>query len=257
MVDPCAELLDHLEDGAAGALPAHLAEHARSCEVCRERLAHGGLFRPEEGGLMARVRAPRELVARLKSIPRLAPACDAALALIGAALDGDIDDAARARLLQHLHDCASCQATWEAFATLREVGSQVHAPRRLRAALALPMRQRLAVRRRRPAFDLRLATAAAYLLAAATIVLVSNPATVARASSATVEKAGVYARAVVENRLEAYTRRVRETVVVAADWLQHTGADAYARGRALLGLAAENPKDAKPVEPSGQGGKQS
>lgn len=206
---------------------------------------------------MSGVRAPRELVARLKSMPRLAPECDAAVALIGSALDGDIDDAARARLLQHLHGCASCAATWEALATLREVGSQVRAPRRLRAVVSLPIRQRLAARRRLPVFDLRLATAAAYLLAAATIVLVSNPATVARASSATVEKAGVYARAAVENRVAAYTRRARESVAVAADWLQHAGAEAYARGRALLGLEAENRGQAKPVEPSGQGGKQS
>ena len=256
MTTPCDELLDQLEDGATDMLPPHLAEHARTCELCRERLDQGGLLRPE-GGAMAGVHAPRELVARLKSLPRLAPACDAGLALIGSALDGDIDDAARARLLQHLHDCASCQATWEAFATLREIGAQVRAPRRLRAALALPVGQRIAMRRRRPIFDLRLATAAAYLLAAATVVLVSNPATVARASSATVEKAGVYARAAVENRLEAYTRRARESAAVAVDWLHDAGTEAYARGRALLGLAAENRSDAKPVEPSGQGGKQS
>jgi hypothetical protein len=252
----CDELLDQLDDAAAGILPPHLADHARGCDLCSQRIDEAGLLRPE-GGLLSQMRAPRKLVARLKSIPRLAPACDAALELIGAALDGEIDGAAQARLLDHLHGCSSCQAAWEAFATLREVGSHVRAPQRLRAALAVSPTHRISLRRRRPLFDLRLATAAAYLLAAATIVLVSNPATVARASSATVEKAGVYARAAVENRLASYSRRVQASIAVAADWLQSTGADVYARGRDLLGITAKNRDAAKPVEPSGQGGKQS
>jgi predicted anti-sigma-YlaC factor YlaD len=251
----CDELLDHLDDAAAGALPPHLEGHLRACDICRRQLDEAGRLRAD-AGVLAQLRAPRQLVARLKAIPRLAPACDAALELVGAALDGEIDGTTQARLLDHLHDCPSCLAAWEAFATLHEVGSQLRAPQRLRTAVAVPPRHRLALRRRRPLFDLRLATAAAYLLAAATIVLVSNPATVARASSATVERAGVYARAAVENRLSAYSRRAKESIAVAADWLQHVGADAYERGRDMLGLAAKNRAAEKPVEPSGQGGKQ-
>ena len=252
---PCDELAEHLEDAAAGTLPPHLAEHALGCADCRQRLAAAAGLRGE-GAVLALLRAPAALVERLKAMPRLAPACESALALIGAALDGEIGAAERARLLGHLHACPSCHAAWEAFATLREVGAGTRAPRRLRAALALPPRQRLAFRRGRPRFDMRLATAAAYLLAAATIVLVSNPATVARASSATVERAGVYARAAVENRLAAYSRRVTETIAVAADWLQDRGAAAVARGRELLGVAGKNQSTAKPVEQGGQGGKQ-
>lgn len=253
---PCDELLDHLEDAAAAALPPDLAEHARTCSACRQRIDEAaGLSR--EGSPFSRLRAPAPLVARLKTIPRLAPACDAALELIGSALEGEIDPGARARLLDHLHGCASCQAAWEAFATLREIGAHARAPQRLRAAIAIPPRHRIALRRRRPIFDLRLATAAAYLLAAATIVLVSNPATVARASSATVEKAGVYARAAVENRLAAYSRHVKATVAAASGWLQHAGSNAYERGREMLGATSKNRDSAKPVEPSGQGGKQS
>ncbi len=253
---PCDELLEHLEDAADGALPPHLAEHTRACAACRELLAGGGPLRGAAGGALAGVRAPAPLVARLKAIPRLAPACEAALGLIGATFDGEVDGPARARLLDHLHGCASCRAAWEAFATLREVGAKARAPRRLRAALAVPPRRRLALRQRRPRFDIRLATAAAYLLAAATIVLVSNPATVARASSATVERAGVYARAAVENRLSAYSRRAREAIAVAADWAENAGAAAWARGRALLGFGAENRRAAKAVDEGGQGGKQ-
>jgi len=252
---PCDELLDHLDDALSGALPGHLAEHAHQCPEC-QRLLELAATLPAVAGALAEVRAPRSVVDRLKTLPRLAPPCDRAMELMSAALDGEIDEESRGTLLDHLHDCERCRAAWEAFATLHEVGTHMRAPRRLRAALAMPPRQRLAFRRRRPLLDLRLATAAAYLLAAATIVLVSNPATVARASSTTVEKAGVYARAAVENRLSALSKEVRETVVVGADWLQERGSELVARGRALLGLEGENRKDAKSVDASDKGGKQ-
>lgn len=252
----CDELLECLEDAAAGTLPPELAAHVRECESCRDAVARAVAASPA-GAALGGLRAPRELVARLKAMPRVAPECDAAMELIGAALDGEVDAGARGRLLDHLHRCPRCLAAWEAFATLREVGSHIHASRRLRAAAAVPPRHRLELRRRRrPLFDIRLATAAAYLLAAATIVLVSNPATVARASSARMERAGVYARAAVENRFAAYSHRVQETIVAGAGWLRQHGGDALARGRELIGLHRENQKAAAPVEPSGQGGKQ-
>jgi hypothetical protein len=71
-----------------------------------------------------------------------------------------------------------------------------------------------------------------------------------------VEKAGVYARAAVENRVAAYSRRAREAAAVAMDWVEQAGADAWARGRALLGIGDENRGTAKPVDEGGQGGKQ-
>jgi predicted anti-sigma-YlaC factor YlaD len=252
---PCDELLDRLDDALEGTLPPALASHVRECEACRRLIEAAGPLRGD-AGVPRPVRAPRTLVERLKSMPRLAAACDDAMSLMSAALDGEIDEPARARLLTHIHACPRCLTAWEAFATLHEVGAHMRAPRRLRAMLAMPPSQRLAFRRRRPLFDLRLATAAAYLLAAATIVFVSNPATVARASSSTVEKAGVYARAAVENRISAWSREARETVVVAVDWVQERGSDAIARARGLLGLDTENRQTAKNVDKSEQGGKQ-
>ena len=74
---PCDELLDHLEDAAAEALPPHLAEHIRTCGSCRRRLDEVTGLRRDRSAL-SRLRAPAELVARLKATPRLAPACDAA-----------------------------------------------------------------------------------------------------------------------------------------------------------------------------------
>ncbi len=252
---PCDELLEHLDDAVADTLPPLLAEHVRSCPQCQEELARALGGSPAAAAL-PEIRAPRTLVARLKSMPRLAPECDAAMELMSETLDGEIDAAARTRLLDHLHRCPRCQAAWEAFATLREVGAHVRAPRRLRAAIAVPPSHQLGLRRRRPVFDMRLATAAAYLLAAATIVLVSNPATVARASSSTMERAGIYARAAVENRFSAYSRRVQDVVVAGAGWLRQHGSEAVTRGRELLGINRENPKTSKPVEPNEQGGKQ-
>ncbi len=252
---PCDELIERLEDAIAGTLPPPLAEHVRACPQCQQEVARARGGSPAAAVLPA-IRAPRNLVARVKSMPRLAPECETTMELICTTLDGELDAAARGRLLDHLHRCPRCQAAWEAFATLREVGSHIRAPHRLRAAVAVPPRHRLALRHRRPAFDMRLATAAAYLLAATTIVLVSNPATVARASSTTMERAGIYARAAVENRFGAYSHRVQATVLAGAGWLRQHGSEALARGRELLGLHRENPNTDKPVERSGQGGKQ-
>jgi hypothetical protein len=252
---PCDELAEHLEDAVAGHLPPELADHLRTCRECQQEVARALDGSPAAAALPP-IRAPRALVARLKAMPRLAAECDTAMELMIVALDGEPDAAARRRLLDHLHGCPRCLAAWEAFATLREVGAHIRAPRRVRAAVAVPPRLRLELRRRRPGFDLRLATAAAYLLAAASIVLVSNPATVARASSARMERAGVYARAAVENRLTAYSRRVQETILVGASWLRDQGSAAVARGRELLGIGRENRNAGKPVETSGQGGKQ-
>jgi hypothetical protein len=252
----CDELLERLEEAVAGALPPALAEHVRSCPRCQAEIAHVECASPGRASLPA-IHAPKALVARLKAIPRLAPNCEKAVELIGMALDGEIADEARGSLLEHLHHCPRCQAAWEALATLREVSAQIRAPRRLRAAVALPPRNRLELRRRRPVFDMRLATAAAYLLAAATIVLVSNPATVARASSATMERAGIYAKAAVENRFSAYSHRVQDTILAGVGWLRQHGVEIVDRGRELLGLNRENSKTTKPVDPSGEGGKQS
>jgi hypothetical protein len=186
---------------------------------------------------------------------RLPQECERALELVSAALDGEVDESGRGELLEHLHSCASCRATWEALATLREVGSLVKASGRMRARLALHPTQHIAVRRPRRVFDLRLATAAAYLLAALTVFLVGNPAQVARASNSQMEKAAVYTRAAVENRFAAYTKDAWGQVVAAEGWVEGKAKAVWDGTRRLVGGRSENPKRSGDVVTNGKGGR--
>jgi hypothetical protein len=251
---PCDAVLDHLEAGAGAALPAELAAHVSECSDCRLALERiNGLA--EGAKALSGLHASPALKDRLKSLPRLAPACERALELVGTALDGEIDSAASAELMDHLHACPHCAAAWAAFATLREVGSAAHAPSGLRAALSLPPRQRIAVRRQRPFFDLRLATAAAYLLAALTVVLLSDPATVARASSEQVDKAVVYSRAVVENRFSSYSHRVVGTVTAWEGWARDRADESWEKVRHFFGAKPANQSRSSNVTSSENGGR--
>ncbi|MGE5236470.1 MAG: zf-HC2 domain-containing protein [Acidobacteriota bacterium] len=255
-MNPCDDLLRHVEEHGGGPLPPSLAEHAETCPACREALARlDGLTRAS--GVMDRVRAPATLLAALKSMSRLAPACERAQELLCAALDGQIEGEGRQELLAHLHTCSPCQATWGAFATLREVGTQAVAGQALRARLSLHPRRNVTVRsRRKRLFDLRLATAAAYIVAAASIVLVSNPVTLARASNNGLETARLYTKAAVENRVASLTRRGREALVSAEGWLKSEALDVWRQARGLFGSPAANQPSGNRVVPGGDGGKQ-
>ncbi|OYV90946.1 MAG: hypothetical protein B7Z68_11125, partial [Acidobacteria bacterium 21-70-11] len=159
-MNSCNALLDRLDAALAGDLPADLAEHLAGCASCQAAVERARGMSEGESVLRA-VRAPAALVRRLKALPRLAPACEQALDALAAALDGEVAESDRGLLMEHMRACPACRAAWEAFATLREVGSVTRAGRRLRAALALPPRQRIELRRQQARFfDLRLATAA-------------------------------------------------------------------------------------------------
>jgi Putative zinc-finger len=250
----CDELLRQIEAGAADEWSAELAEHLSGCAACQ--LAVDRLRGLDDGAHILRdARASESLKIRLKSVTRLTPACERAQELVGIALDGELETQDRTELLAHLHDCPSCQATWDAFATLREVGAQTHLTPRFRAALAIAPSHRIAVRRRPRVFDLRLATAAAYLLAAATVLLLSNPATVARASSDRIERAQVYAQAVVENRITSYSRQVFEAGAAATGWAHDNALQLWSSLRKTFGSHTENPKPGNRVVKSGDGGR--
>ena len=250
----CDELLREIEAGADDQLPPELVEHLAGCPACQ--LAVDRLRGLNDGAHILRdVRASESLKARLKSVTRLTPACERAQELVGIALDGELDTPSRTELLAHLHGCPSCQATWDAFATLREVGAQTHPMPRFRAALAIAPSHRIAIRQRPRVFDLRLATAAAYLLAAATVLVISNPATVARASSDRIERAQVYAQAVVENRITSYSRQVFEAGAAASGWARDNALQVWGSIRQAFGGRPENPKPDNRVVKSGDGGR--
>ncbi|MDD5564748.1 MAG: zf-HC2 domain-containing protein [Thermoanaerobaculaceae bacterium] len=251
----CDALRDRLDAALAGALPADLAEHLAGCQACQVAVERARGLAEGESVLRA-VRAPEALVRRLKQMPRLAPACEEALDALAAALDGEVAESDRGLLMEHMRTCPSCRVAWEAFATLREVGAATRAGGRLRAALALPPRRHIELRRQRARFfDLRLATAAAYLLAALTVFLVSNPAQVARASSERMDQAAVYARAAVENRVSSYSERLKGSVVAAEGWARDRAAEVWNGARSLFGGARPNPKAGEHVVKGEKGGR--
>jgi len=248
----CDELLDFLETGDPGELPESLARHAEGCDACREALDRvRGLA--EGAAALAAVHAPPELVERLRRMPRLPVECERAQDLLAEALDGELDEPARRELMGHLHSCTACRAAWEAFATLRAVGHDTRAGARLRAVAALPPRQRIEGRRRLAFFDLRLATAAAYLLAALTVMLIGNPASFARATGANVDRATFYARAAVENRLQGLAGDALDALTDGAAWAARVTLGAWDTLKGAFG-ADENPKTRNRVETSENGG---
>jgi len=250
----CDAVLDWLLESPDADLPPELAAHVAECQDCRLAVERSrGLG--EGGRLVRAARAPDSLKARLKALPRLKPECERAQDLLNSALDDTLDDAGRGELMEHLHACASCMATWEAFATLREVGAATRPAPRVRAALAIHPRLRIQARRPARRFDLRLATAAAYLLAALTVMLLSNPATVARASSAQMDKAAVYTRAVVENRFTAYSHRLVDALATAEGWARDHAVDLWSKARRLAGTKTANPAPPADVDHDGNGGR--
>ncbi len=251
----CDVLAEHVEELLSGEeLAGALAAHVTQCASCAELLRRARTT-SEGGHMLHQVKAPEALKRSVKTMVRLPQACERAVELLGAALDGEADQAGRTELLEHLHGCTSCRAAWEALATLREVGSKVRVSGHMRARLALHPSQHIAAHRRpKRLFDLRLATAAAYLLAAITVVLVGNPAQVARASNTQMERAAVYTRAAVENRFSAYSRNAWNQVVAAEGWVEERAVAAWERARRLVTGSSENPKQGRDVDTDGKGG---
>lgn len=250
---PCDNVLEQLDAAVNGTLPDELAAHLADCATCQASVERA-LGLGEGARILGRTRAPATLIARLKTLPRLAPACEEALILVDAALAGDLEPEGQDTLLHHLHSCDRCRVAWEAFATLREVGLATGASAKLRARLSVPARLRVEARRPHARANLRLATAAAYLVAAFTVLLVGDPARLARASSDRVEKASLYARAAVENRLQAYGRWAGEEVGVAASWLGKQAKDVWATAEGLLTGRGENRASTDTVREGGNGG---
>lgn len=249
----CDLLLDRLAENGAAELDGRLVEHARSCPSCREALARAeGVS--EGASVVAEMKAPPILVERIKTMRRLPASCEDAQERIAEALDGILDEAGRGALLEHLRACPGCQASWEAFATLREVGALTGVRAPMRARLALHPTRRLETRRRGKAFDLRLATAAAYLVAAASIVLIGNPATVARASNVGLEKASLYTRAAVENRVESVMRQGKEALVLAGAWVGNQAEKGWEGVRGLFRQGSANRTAPGRVVPKENGG---
>jgi len=248
----CDAVLDSMEDAVRDELPDDAAAHAAECAACQSAVARAREQR-DAGGIVAEARAPAAVRAEIKALACLAAACVTSVERMGQALDDDLADDERTALVAHLHACPRCQACWEAFATLREVGSATRPATIVRARLSLSPRYRVDVRRR-SRVDLRLATAAAYLFAALTVTLVGNPASLAREGTSRVERATVYARAAVENRLSSYGRRAMESVAATGAWLGERGVAVWGAMQKMAGGGRANPDAPGAVDSNGNGG---
>ena len=250
----CRDVLNALESRSGGPLPEDLARHLDGCSSCR--LAAERRWGLAEGArLLQGVQASPELIARLKTLTRLNPACEEAVALLEDALAGSLDGASRSRFLGHLHHCAGCRNAWESLATLRQVGRATAAPPRLRANLAIHPTLRVAVRRRsRWIPDLRLAAAAAYVLAGLTVLLAGSPVGWSWLEGSRVERTAFFARAAVENRITWLSRQAQEHLAVAGDRALGAAEDLAERARRVFADQPENPAPPSRVTEGGNGG---
>lgn len=249
----CDELLERIDAAVAGDLEPDLRHHLAACATCQMAVERArGLA--EGSAVLSGVKAPRALVAKLKTLPRLDLACEQALLVIDAAFEAELEDGGRTALLDHLDACPRCRATWEACATLREVGAATAAPFRLRARLQQHPGRGQQFRQQRRFFDLRLATAAAYLLAAVSVLVAGNPATLARAGTERFDRASLYARAVVENRFQACTSTVIEEFDTIRGWVAEHAAATWLKVQTILGKEKANRAAVADVVEDGNGG---
>ena len=165
-------VLDH---EASPAEADRLRSHLEHCDEC------AGLFEAMAsvvgaGGLLAEVEPPPHLAAEIADSP-----CRRWLGLLYQAVDREISQANLERLLNHLEGCPSCRRVWHELTLIHQVGEAMTPPGHLlRACVAV--RNRLA---RIPILGRRTATAAAYVLALVTSLVIGNPTTIAQDVQAT------------------------------------------------------------------------
>lgn len=200
----CVEVLRFLETEKAG-LPPHLAKHVESCPACQALLASWPDLK-DAGNTVRSLAAPPELVEKLLSIPRLPQACEAAVVAMGAALDQEITQKERKKLLAHLLSCPACRATWEGLATLKQVGLASSASGTLKRRVAAKALPQLTP----PVSHARWAAAALYILAGALALLSGQSEWLGRGVSRKIETAFFYGRAVVVNRVQWAEEQARK-----------------------------------------------
>ncbi len=250
---PCDALLERLDAALAGTLDEALAAHLAGCPTCQATVTRARQLM-EGSVVLGSVKAPRSLVARLKTLPRLAPPCEQAILVMDDAFAGELEDHGKTALLDHLDSCPRCRATWEASATLREVGRLTAPPRSLSLRLAVHPQRSARLGPQRRFFDLRLAVAAAYLLAAVSVLVAGNPATLARAGSEGLDRASLYARAAVTNRVQVWTDAAWAQGEAIHSWLRERGNQLVAAVHDLLGTKRANRAAVVTVVQDGNGG---
>jgi hypothetical protein len=69
------------------------------------------------------------------------------------------------------------------------------------------------------------------------------------------DRAAVYARAAVENRVSSYSERIRGSIVAAEGWARDHAAEIWKGARSLFGGTPANPKASERVVEGGKGGR--
>jgi predicted anti-sigma-YlaC factor YlaD len=177
-VERCAdfrELLSlNLEGELDGARADEVREHLATCTECAE-LSETMAEIMGCGAAMAALEPPETLAADLAESP-----CRLWLGLLFQAVDHEISQRNLERLLSHLESCPSCRRTWQDMTLMHQVGEAIK-PSEYLVKRCINARDRKP--KSAPILNRRLATAAAYLLAVMTSLIVGNPVTLARSQA--------------------------------------------------------------------------
>ena len=174
----CSDLRESLSLYLEGELDAAQADevttHLASCAECEE-LASTMSEVMGLGAVLADLEPPEGLAADLATSP-----CRLWLGLLFQAVDHEISQQNLERLLSHLESCPSCRRTWQDMTLMHQAAEAIEPSQYL-------LKRCINARHRRPKtapiLNRRLATAAAYLLAVMTSLIVGNPVTLARSQA--------------------------------------------------------------------------
>ncbi len=159
-----------LEEEKACAVRDHLAD----CKECTE-LAETMELITGAGALLADVEPPDHLAGDLQASP-----CRRWMGLLFQAVDREISQHNLERLLTHLEACPICRRAWQDLTLIHQVSDAMEPPPYL---VNLCIRAREKRPKVRPILNRRIATAAAYLLAVLTSLIIGNPVTLARSQA--------------------------------------------------------------------------
>jgi len=159
-----------LEEEKTCAVRDHLAD----CSECTE-LAETMELITGAGADLAGLEPPEHLAGDLQASP-----CRRWMGLLFQAVDREISQHNLERLLTHLEACPICRRAWQDLTLIHQVSDAMEPPRYL-VNLCIRAREKRA--KVRPILNRRIATAAAYLLAVLTSLIIGNPVTLARSQA--------------------------------------------------------------------------
>ncbi len=174
----CADLREllslYLEGELDEAQASGVQEHLATCPECAE-LAETMAEVIGAGSTLGKLDPPESLAADLAESP-----CRLWLGLLFQAVDHEISQHNLERLLTHLEACPSCRRTWQDLTLMHQIGEAVE-PSEYLLTRCINSRERKP--KTTPILNRRLATAAAYLLAVLTSLIIGNPVTLARSQA--------------------------------------------------------------------------